>query len=130
MSKLTVQATRGLQAIVKESTKTPVVFSVSVKTYRGATPITGLGPHRFDATVIEAPIIGGKYGNSSGPIEIASVTEVPSKPGIYTVGIKPGLDLAWGAGNYVVDLLVERKLFQPFQTDTGKARAEFTINPA
>ena len=133
MSKLAVQATRGLQASVKESTKTPVLFSISVRTFRAAAPISGLGPHRADVTVIEAPIIGGKWGPSAGPIEIASFSEVTSKPGIYKVGIKPGLDLAWGAGDYVVDFLVDRKRFEQHGgvavsiTDTGQARAEFTI---
>ncbi len=135
MAKLFVQATRGLQATVKESTKTPVVLSVSVKA-RGGKPITGLGPHRFDVTVLAAPIIGGKWGPSAGPIEIASVAEVTSKPGFYRVGIKPGQDLAWGGGDYVVDLRVERKRLEQhgatatFVMDTGHDEAEFTIKSA
>ena len=92
-------------------------------------------PHRFDVMVIEAPIIGGKWGPSAGPIEIVSAAEVVAKPGFYKVGIKPGLDLAWGAADYVVDFLVERKRFEQHGavavsiTDTGRASAEFTVKP-
>jgi hypothetical protein len=105
MPRLTIEGMHDSQKIV-EGTHTPALLCVTVTDDDGK-PVDGLKAANFKLIVIRAPTIGGEWGDSHGPIEIASAN--PFQSGYYVVGVKSGLALAWGAGHYVVGLTVERK---------------------
>jgi hypothetical protein len=129
MAKLTVQATYQWRAFQLESKKTPVVVSISVTDDAG-NPVEGLSENQVKVQILFGPIIGGEWGESWGPVELAQVGDALN--GFYNVGVKPGLALAWGAGHYVVGLIVEKKTLRggigaPVVTDRGQTVAAFDV---
>jgi hypothetical protein len=125
MAKLTVQGTHHWKPLPLNTTKTPVVFSLSVTDDAG-NAVEGLKETHIKVVVIQHQPIQGEEVLA---VKVTLFAEVPNGAGFYNVFVKPDVDKFWGAGHYDVGVTVARKKLvrRRVVTNSGQTVVTFDV---